>query len=84
MNFGYLFSPYTHCVRCGTISVTRAAKRDRIDSVSRNILSRIQHLLGAPLNKCAACRLQYYDWRRAWTPANEEAAATSPATRLGD
>jgi hypothetical protein len=80
MNFGFLLSRYTHCVHCGTIYVTRVNRRDRIDSVSKNILSRIQHALGAPLNKCVACRLQYYDWRRPWAPTSEE--KLEPATTL--
>ena len=60
----FVFSRQTHCIRCGTSHVQRSSKRDRIDSVSRNLLSRILYLSGAPVNKCIACRLQYYDWRK--------------------
>ena len=59
----FIFSRYTHCIRCGTAHVQRISKRDRVDSVSKDVLSRIQQVIGAPLNKCVACRLQYYDWR---------------------
>jgi hypothetical protein len=59
----FLFSRYTHCIQCGTPSVYKTAKRDRIDSLTKNPFGRIQQLLGAPVIKCLACRLQYYDWR---------------------
>lgn len=60
----FYFSRYTHCIRCGNPKVHRVSRRDRVDSVSPKLASRILHLTGAPLNKCPACRLQYYDWRR--------------------
>ena len=63
LNYEFLFSRHTRCVRCGTPAVHRMAKRDRVDSLSKNPLSQIQRLTGAPVNKCPACRLQYYDWR---------------------
>ena len=59
----FLFSRYTRCIRCGTQHVRRISKRDRVDSVSRGVVSTLLRLTGAPLNKCDACRLQYYDWR---------------------
>ena len=62
-NLKFVFSRYTRCIRCGTAYVQRSSKRDRIDSVSKNLLSRILFVSGAPVNKCVACRLQYYDWR---------------------
>jgi hypothetical protein len=65
----FVFSRYTHCINCHTAAVHRLAKRDRVDSVSTSLMSRILGLLGAPLNKCVACRLQYYDWRPP-APAN--------------
>jgi predicted RNA-binding Zn-ribbon protein involved in translation (DUF1610 family) len=63
VNATVLFSRYTHCVRCGTARVHRSAKADRIDSVSKHVFSMVQHLSGAPVYRCIACRLQYYDWR---------------------
>ena len=63
-NFQFVFSRNTRCVRCGTYDVRRGSRRDRIDGVSGHPLSLLQHILAAPLNKCPACRLQYYDWRR--------------------
>jgi hypothetical protein len=63
VNARFFFSRYTHCIRCGTARVHRTAKADRIDSMSHHVLSIIQRLAGAPVNRCIACRLQYYDWR---------------------
>ena len=60
----FLFSRHTSCIRCGTLNVRRSHGHDRIDPVSNHLLSWIQRVLGAPRNKCSACRLQYYDWRR--------------------
>ena len=59
----FLFSRYTHCINCGSPRVHRLAKRDRVDTMSHHVLSMMQRLTGAPLNKCTACRLQYSDWR---------------------
>jgi hypothetical protein len=66
VTFTFIFSRYSHCLQCGTPNVHRMTKRDRVDSVSRHMLSILLGLSGAPLNKCTACRLQYHDWRRAW------------------
>jgi hypothetical protein len=63
VNTTFFFSRYTHCIRCGTPDIQRSHKRDRVDSFSRHLASRIMRFTGAPINKCAACRLQYYDWR---------------------
>jgi len=62
--YRFIFSRYTRCIRCGSDNVHRMYKRDRIDNFSKNPLSWLQRFLAAPLNKCPACRLQYYDWRR--------------------
>jgi hypothetical protein len=43
--------------------VRRQRKHDRIDTVSNHPLSRLMQITGAPLNRCFACRVQYYDWR---------------------
>jgi uncharacterized Zn finger protein len=63
VNATFFLSRYTHCIRCGTPRVHRSAKADRIDSMSHHVVSLIQRLSGAPVNRCIACRLQYYDWR---------------------
>jgi uncharacterized protein with PIN domain len=63
VNATFLFSRHTHCIRCGTARVHRLSKRDRVDSISKHLFSLLQHLTFAPINKCIACRLQYYDWR---------------------
>jgi hypothetical protein len=60
----FWFSRHTHCIRCGSAAIERPRKRDRVDAVSGNVLSRLQRLTGAPLNRCGACRVRYYDWRR--------------------
>jgi hypothetical protein len=59
----FYFSRFTHCIRCGSARIERLEKRDRIDSLSRHPFSNVLRLTGAPLKKCPACRLQYYDWR---------------------
>ena len=69
LNYEFVFSRHTRCIRCGTLTVHRLARRDHVDSLSRNVLSQIQRVTGAPVNKCPACRLQYYDWR---TPSKAE------------
>src|SRR6266542_1368572 len=63
LELSFVFSRYTRCIRCCTPRVQRLKKRDPIDSVSMHITSQLLRLTGAPLNKCPACRLQYYDWR---------------------
>ena len=62
-NVQFCCSRYTRCIRCGTFDVHRLSKRDRVDTMSRHPASWFFRLLGAPLAKCTACRLQYYDWR---------------------
>ena len=69
--FRFIFARYTHCIKCGSGAVHRLTKLDRVDSVSKSLASRILRLSGAPLNKCVACRLQYYDWRPPNPVAND-------------
>ena len=64
----YVFSLNTHCPRCGTASVLRRNRRDRIETMSPGILSRLARLTGAPVRFCNACRLQYHDWRPSTGP----------------
>jgi uncharacterized protein with PIN domain len=59
----FLFSSKSRCVQCGSPAVQELLKRDYVDPVSRNPLARIQKLVAAPIKRCPACRLQYYDWR---------------------
>jgi hypothetical protein len=59
----FLFSRHTHCIKCGSAYVRRGSRRDHVDTVSNHPLSQVLWLLGAPVNKCFSCRLQYYDWR---------------------
>jgi hypothetical protein len=59
----FLTSRHTRCIRCRTYDVHRIARRDVIDSMSWKLSSVLFRLTGAPLVKCTACRLQYYDWR---------------------
>jgi hypothetical protein len=60
---GFICSTQTRCIRCGSIDVRRRTKLDRLESVSRSPASRLQQWTGAPVNWCAGCRLQYFDWR---------------------
>jgi hypothetical protein len=73
----FIFSRYSHCVQCGTSKVHRLTKRDRVDSISTNVLSLLFGFSGAPLNKCTACRLQYRDWRSARGDARSAASSQS-------
>jgi hypothetical protein len=63
VKFTYLFSLHTHCLRCGSGTVERSQQRQRLDSISRSPFSAIQRLIGAPMKRCLACRLTYFDWR---------------------
>jgi len=64
IQFQFVFSTHSRCIRCGKSEhVTRLAKRDYIDGFSKNPLSWLQKVMGAPINGCSPCRLQYYDWR---------------------
>ena len=59
----FLLSPHTRCISCGTTDVRLLRKKDRVDTLSRSLLSRCMGRTGGSLHSCAACRLQYYDWR---------------------
>lgn len=61
----FVFSVHSHCVCCGTEDVRTLWTRDPVDPLSKQMLGRVQWLLGAPLKRCPACRVQYYDWRPA-------------------
>jgi uncharacterized Zn finger protein len=63
VNYSFIFSRHTRCIRCGSVYVHRALKRDPIEATSKHVFSWFWRTLGAPLNKCPGCRLQYYDWR---------------------
>src|SRR5262245_52811090 len=63
IRYTFYFSRFTHCIRCGSPRIERMEKRDHIDSMSHHPYSHLLQLTGAPLKKCPACRLQYYDWR---------------------
>lgn len=72
-----LLSRYAVCIRCGSGEFIRRSHRlDSVDWVSTNLLSRLQGLVGAPLNNCSACRLQFYDCRapRSVRPRNADSA----------
>jgi hypothetical protein len=75
-----LGSRYAHCVRCGSSNVHRLAERDRIDSMSWCTTSILFRLTAAPLNRCPACRLQFYDWRPP-APPSRNARRTAEAVR---
>jgi len=62
-NVTFMFSRYTHCIKCGAIDVQRRTTEDRIDPFTKHPLSRLLFLTGAPIYRCATCRVQYYDWR---------------------
>ena len=72
----FVFSKNTSCIRCGTSEVERLSKKDHIDPVSRHFFSLLFRVLGAPVNECHFCRLQYYDFR----PIRSKQAETSANT----
>ena len=59
----FLLSRYTRCIRCSNANVQRLSRRDSVDWMSWHPISLVCRVTGAPLNRCPACRLQYYDWR---------------------
>ena len=77
INCQFLFSLKSRCVRCGSRNVQPTKKRDYIDPVSKDLLGSFQRLFGAPLKKCPACRLQFYDWRPARPGVPKPAAQAS-------
>ena len=68
IRYNFVVSTHARCTNCGTAKVQRVAKRDLLDGLSTNVASQLQRLTFAPLNRCAACRLQFYDWRPAVPP----------------
>jgi hypothetical protein len=75
----FIASSHARCPRCSRSEVRRGTRHDRIESTSKHLLSRMQRWLFAPLTKCAACRLQFYDVRPIKSSAVEEA---SPSPEL--
>ena len=59
-----VFSTIARCPRCSNPRLKQLDKRDHIEKLYRNPISRIQRWLGAPLLYCQFCRLQFYDFRR--------------------
>jgi len=68
----FLFSWHSRCIRCGSEAVQRLKKRDKVDGFSQNPLALIQVLVGAPVNRCSPCRLQFFDWRKPREGANPD------------
>jgi hypothetical protein len=66
----FLSSRHSRCIRCGSEAIDRLKKRDKVDDFSQNPLALIQALVGAPVNRCSPCRLQYFDWRKPRAGAN--------------
>jgi hypothetical protein len=58
----FLFSRHSRCIRCGSEAVQRLKKRDKVDGFSQNPLALMQVLIGAPVNRCSPCWLQFFDW----------------------
>lgn len=78
--FRFIFSERSRCPRCEGYEVYRLNRRDRIDSFSANPVALFQFLLGAPVNKCSACRLHFYDWRE---PRKKSGTAPSEPDQSG-
>jgi len=60
----FILSRHSRCIRCGSEAVQRLKKRDQVDGFSQHPLALLQVLIGAPINRCSPCRLQYFDWRK--------------------
>ncbi len=60
----FLSSRHSRCIRCGSEAVDRLKKRDKVDSFSQHPLALVQVFIGAPVNRCSPCRLQFFDWRK--------------------
>ena len=80
MRYNFYMSTHARCVNCGTAKVQRVAKRDLLDGLTGHPVSQLQRLTLAPLNRCAACRLQFYDWR----PTAPKKAPSSPIESAPD
>lgn len=59
-----ILSRVARCPRCSNTRLKQFEKRDHIEKLYGNPVSRIQEWLGAPLLYCSFCRLQFYDFRR--------------------
>ena len=79
VRYNFFVSRQARCVNCGTAKVQRVAKRDLLDSLSGHPVSQLQRLTCAPLIRCAACRLQFYDWRPT-ASKTARSRAIAPAT----
>ena len=77
VRYNFFVSTHARCVNCGTAKVQRVAKRDLLDGLTGHPVSQLQRLTFAPLNRCAACRLQFYDWRPV-APKKSAASAIEP------
>ena len=82
VRYNFFMSTHARCVNCGTAKVQRVAKRDYLDGLTGHPVSQLQRLTFAPLNRCATCRLQFYDWRPvAPKPAAGEGTEPRPPER---
>lgn len=59
-----IFRRFVECPQCGTRDLSKLARRDWVDKMSRNPLRRLLGLVGFPLYHCTYCRLQFRDWRK--------------------
>jgi hypothetical protein len=57
------FGPNCRCPVCGTVRVSRLAKRDKIDRMLGGPLNLAERLAGGRLYHCRFCRVQFYDRR---------------------
>ena len=72
----FYFGPFACCPKCGTQSIARLRKPDRIDPLYRNVLSLAQKLVASgKLFHCARCRIQFWDRRPAAGSVRQQASA---------
>jgi DNA-directed RNA polymerase subunit RPC12/RpoP len=58
-----IFQQYALCPECGTARISKLAKYDKIDRVSKSMVRHIMGLFRATIYHCTFCRLQFRDHR---------------------
>jgi DNA-directed RNA polymerase subunit RPC12/RpoP len=61
--FIYHRGPTAECPHCGTATLSKLPRRDRIDAMRKGVWNLIQRAGGGQLFHCNLCRLQFYDRR---------------------
>ena len=76
-DYRFIFSRYSHCIRCGSGSVGRS---NYADFLAKHPLGWIQRLIGAPMMECSSCGGGYFDWRSPRRGRSRTVPVTSTGT----